>query len=236
MEYDLIIPVHEKDLLKFLYCDASIEKHFTIKPKNKYIVSNVKINNYKDYICIHDDDAIPIKKQDINFRRQNWIYQQIMKLCQDFTKSPTYMVVDTDVIFNRTIDIKRAFYISDRNQNHQPYFNLMKHFNIYKQTDYTFINDFTIFEKEICREALGSAKDFFNKINPLLSEECYPAEQEIYGNYILTNYPDRYDIIFQKTQLNGKYYPQPWNDFEIEALIEYNKDKDLDLFTIHTWT
>lgn len=235
MIYDLIIPLHEKDLVKLFYCDESIEKNFSIKPQNKYIVSNVKIN-YKDYIWIPDEEAIPIKKSEINFNRQNWIYQQIIKLCQDFTINDTYMVVDSDVIFNRKIDIKKAFYISDRNQEHAPYFEFLKHYNISKQTNYTFINDFTIFEKQICREILGTAKEFFNKLNPLLSAACYPAEQETYGNYVVANYPNRYEIVFQKTQLNGKYYPDEWYDFEIETLIRNNKDKDIDLFTIHSWT
>lgn len=235
MKYDLIIPLHEKDIIKFVYCDQSIERHFTIQPEHKYIVCNTPIE-YKDYIWIHDDAAIPVKKSSINFHRQNWIYQQIIKLCQDFTINSTYMTVDSDVIFNRKIDIKKAFYISDRNQAHPPYFEFLKYYNIYKQTNYTFINDFTIFEKDICREMLGSAEKFFNTLNPILSETCYPAEQETYGNYILTKYPNRYDIIFQKTQLNGKYYPREWHPDEIEKLIENNKNKDIDLFTIHTWT
>jgi len=235
MIFDLIIPLHEKDFVKLKYCDESIERNFSVPPQNKYIVSNAKIN-YKDYKWIHDDDAVPVKKSEIKYRRQNWIYQQIIKLCQDFTANETYMVVDSDVIFNRRVDIKKAFYISDRNQQHHPYFEFMKYYNLYKQTDYTFINDFTIFEKPICRELLGSAEEFFNKINSVISENCYPAEQEIYGNYIVKNYPGRYDIVFQKTQLNGKYYPEAWYDFEIEFLIENNKNQDIDLFTIHSWT
>lgn len=235
MIYDLIIPLHEKDLVKFFYCDQSIEENFSIKPQNKYIVSNVKIN-YKDYKWIPDDEAIPIKKSEINFNRQNWIYQQIIKLCQDFTVNDTYMVVDSDVIFNRKIDIKKAFYISDRNQEHAPYFEFLKHFNIYKQTNYTFINDFAIFEKQICKEMVGEVKDFFNKLNMLLSDTCYLSEYEMYGNYVTAHHLNKYETIFQKTQLNGKSYLDNWFEFEIETLIRNNKDKDIDLFTIHSWT
>lgn len=237
MEYDLIIPLHEKDIVKFIYCDQSIEEHFTIQPQNKYVVCNIPIS-YKDYTWVHDDYAIPIKKSSINFYRQNWIYQQLIKLCQNFTQNSTYMVTDADVIFNKQIDIKKAFYISDRNQTHLPYFEFLQHFNIYKQTDYTFINDFMIFEKNICREIIGNPEEFLNQLNNIISDNCCLSEYEMYGNYILQNYPNKcgYDIIFQKTQLNGKYYPDEWRDYEIEALIEYNKDKDIDLFTIHSWT
>lgn len=235
MQYDLIIPLHEKDISKLTYCNQSIEEHFTIQPENKYVVCNVPIR-YKDYIWIHDNDAIPINKHTINFNRQNWIYQQIIKLCQDFTKNSTYLVTDADVIFNRKLDIKNAFYISDNNQAHQPYFEFLKHFNIYKQTDYTFINDFMLFEKEICREITDNVKKFFNKLNPILSKDCYLSEYEMYGNYMLQNYPNKYEIIFQKSQCNGKFYPDVWQDFEIETLIQNNKNKDIDLFTIHSWT
>jgi len=112
----------------------------------------------------------------------------------------------------------------------------MEHFGIQKVVDHTFINDFMLFDRDICQEMTGPPPDFFNKMNTLLSEECFPAEFEMYGNYVESRYPGEYKKIQHKVETNGVFYPNNWEHSDILALIEKHKNTDIDLFTIHTWT
>lgn len=242
MKYDLVLNAHTKDINKIPFCISSIKKYFDIQPENIYVVCPQKIE-YENAICILDDQAIEIKKHEIQFKRPNWIFQQLLKICQNFTKNDIYMVVDSDVLFNRKISIKQAFYISDREQHHDPYFKMMKYLGVDKVFDQTFINDFMIFDKKICKEIVGDQKEFLNFLNKHFSDDCYLAEFELYGNYVLQHYPGLYDIIQTKVATLGKYidptieaYNTAWSEIEISKYIEFFKDKDIDLFTIHSWT
>ena len=102
MNYDLVVLCHPKDYVKLEFCISSCLRFSNPKPDGIYIVSPDEIRS-EDIIHIHDDDAINIKKEDIKYRRPNWIYQQLIKLCQDFTKNDHYLCVDSDLVFNRTI-------------------------------------------------------------------------------------------------------------------------------------
>jgi hypothetical protein len=236
MIYDLIISIAPKDINKVTYCLESINKFFSVQPQNTFLVSSYKIK-IKDTTHIYDNEATPFNKEKINFRRKGWIFQQLVKLFPSFIINEDYIVVDSDVIFNKNIDIGQNFYISDREQCHSPYFEFMKHFGIEKVFPYTFINDFMVFNQKICQEMTGPPIDFFEKMNMLMSETCYPAEFEMYGNFVMNKYPNLYGIKYQKTKLHGKYVAEDhWSDEEIKSLINDMSDKDFDLFTIHSWT
>lgn len=235
MKYDLVITAAHKDINKVPYCLEATRRHFSIQPQNTFVVCPYKVRLH-NVIHIGDEHATPFNKEQINFYRKGWIFQQLIKLFPIFVQSENYMIVDSDVIFNREIEIGYKFWLSDRQQHHVPYFNFMKHFNIEKVVDYTFINDFMIFNRKICQEMTGQPIDFFNKMNILLSEDCFPAEFEMYGNYVTAKYPDMYQTVQQKVYTNGVFYPDSWPNENIEKLIEQYKNTDIDLFTIHTWT
>lgn len=235
MKYDLIITAAPKDIYKIPFCLQSTKKYFDIQPENTFVVCPYKVR-ISGVVHIGDEHATPFNKMQINFNRQGWIFQQMIKLFPIFVKNDNYMVIDSDVIFNKSMGIGHTFWISDREQHHQPYFNFMKHFNMEKVVDHTFINDFMMFNKEICYEMTGPALDFFNKMNVLLSEDCFPAEFEMYGNYVSSKYPGMYNKVYQKVATHGIYYPLSWTEQQILDLQKTYENTDLDLFTIHTWT
>lgn len=235
MKYDLIISAAPKDIYKIPYCLESTRKHFSIQPENTFIVCPYR-TRIDGTIHIGDEHATPFNKNEINFHRQGWIFQQLIKLFPSFVKNDYYFVTDSDVIFTKPLTIEPAFWISDREQHHQPYFNFMQHFDIQKVVDHTFINDFMLFDRDICQEMTGPPLDFFEKMNKLLSDDCFPAEFEMYGNYVEKKYPGVYKKIQQKVETNGVFYPNNWEQEDIERLIEKHKHTDIDLFTIHTWT
>ena len=106
-----------------------------------------------------------------------------------------------------------------------------------KQVGFTFINDFMMFDKKICKEITGDIHEFLDFCNENLTDDFLLAEFELYGNYICSHHPELVTFKRTKTQLNGKPASIPWLKEEIENLIEVNsKDKSLDLFTIHSWT
>ena len=235
MKYDLIISAAPKDVYKIPYCLESTRKYFSVQPENTFIVCPYK-TKIDGTIHIGDEHATPFNKNAINFHRQGWIFQQLIKLFPSFVRNDYYFVTDSDVIFNKPLVIEPAFWISDREQHHQPYFNFMEHFGIQKVADHTFINDFMLFDRDICQEMTGPPLDFFDKMNILLSDDCFPAEFEMYGNYVESRYPGAYKKIQHKVETNGVFYPNNWQHDDILALIEKHKNTDVNLFTIHTWT
>jgi len=240
MNYDLVVLCHPKDYVKLGFCINSCLEFFNPKPEGIYIVSPDRVES-DSLIHVHDDEAIAIKKGDINYRRPNWIYQQFIKLCQDFTKNDHYLCVDSDLIFNRAINLfdeeKPKFFISDRDQKHDPYFHFMeKAYGLSRQVDFTFINDFMMLDKTICRKIVPDVNEFLDFCNDNVSDDCLLSEFELYGNYVTKHHPHVYNIQKTKTQLNGKMANRPWSKEEINNLVKINSEKDIDLFTIHSWT
>ena len=240
MNYDLVVLCHPKDYVKLEFCINSCLRFSNPKPDDIYIVSPDEIRS-EHIVHIYDDDAIEIKKENIKYRRPNWIYQQFIKLCQDFTKNDHYLCVDSDLIFNRDFDLfddeKVKFFISDRDQKHDPYFSFMKMaYNLERQVDFTFINDFMMFDKSICREIVPNINDFLQLCNDNVSDDCLLSEFELYGNYVTKHHPELYTKQKTKTQTNGRFAHIPWCKEEIDELSAENADKDIDLFTIHSWT
>ena len=240
MKYDLIIPSHPKDYVKLQFCLNSCLEHLNPSPENIYVITPDGLGG-SVATGIKDEDAIQINKATIKYRRSNWIYQQLVKLFQDFTENDLYLCVDSDLIFNRSIDIfkddKPNFFVSDRDQHHEPYFNFMDlYFGLSRQVDHTFINDFMIFDKNICSEMIPDKDHLALAINETMSDDCLLSEFETYGNYITKNHPNLYGSQLTKTKMYGRYSSEPWSGEEIKQIVDENRTEDVDLFTIHSWT
>lgn len=251
MKYDLIILSHPKDYIKIPFCMSSCMEHLDPKPAKIYLVTPDRLIVSKEFsmappqkvTSVKDCDAINIEVGNIKYRRQNWIYQQFVKLFQNFTTNDLYMCVDSDVVFNNTIRVfendKPNFFISDRDQHHRPYFRFMdKIHSLTRQVDHTFINDFMLFNKNVCREIWDKEKSYLTRCNQIITDECLLSEFELYGNYVTKYYPHKYNTQHTKTKMFGRYENQPWTIGELEQIVDYHKDreKDIDLLTIHTWT
>ena len=257
-KYDLVILAHPKDYIKISFCLRACLKHLEPKPEETYLVTPDGISISEDVISIKDSDTINIKAEDIKHKRRSWIFKQFVNLFQDFTTNDLYMSVDSDVVFNNTIRVfknnKPNFFISDRD-NHstrmdwlwrsRSYLQFMRAaHNLDIQTDHTFINDFMLFDKNICRDICDNEVEYLTLCNKVISKGCCLGEYELYGHYVTKYFPDRYDKQYTKTKMFGKNVydewgkenTKPWNAEEINELIAINSDiKDLDLFTIHTW-
>lgn len=239
MTYDVVIPCAEKDYTKIKFCVNSLSK-LDPKPENIYIVSAHKLN-IPNTTWINEADAIPISPDDIQYRRKNWIYQQILKLCQDFTENDWYLCIDSDIVVNRPLKIfnnnKPNYFISNHKQNHKPYFDFMqKVFGLKKVVDFSFISDLTLFNKKIRSEFLFDINKLVEDCNKHLSEDCLIGEPEIYGNYIAKYYPDSYNLVDIKVSMYGRFVPDYYTSADIENIINQEKNKDIDLISMHSWT
>lgn len=238
-KYDIVVLSHPKDYVKVSFCLDSL-RFLNPPPQNIYVVSPhlLKIDGVT---CMKDEDAIFVKVDGIKFRRKNWIYQQLVKLIQDFTENDLYMCVDSDLIFNRELAVfkneKPTFFISNRQQNHRPYFTFLeKYFDLMKQVSFTFINDFMMFDKNILKKMIPDKRKFVKDINEIVSDECLLSEFETYGNYVVKYFPDRYHMKQTQVYTRGKFLKEdPWTSDEIKQIVTDSAGLDIDLFTIHTW-
>ena len=235
MNYDAVILSHPKDYNKLPFCLNSLV-NLEPYPQNIYVISPDR--HYIDnVISVLDHEAIGVFVDQIKYKRPFWILQQLLGLYQNFTLNDIYMVIDGDVIFNRPLIFNgKTFFISDREQHHQPYFNFMKeYFKLEKKINFTFINDFMLFDKNICKKFLPPLGEFVEDLNQWLQDEKYLlADYELYGNWVHNNMPGEYTIRQTKQKTLGQF--AMWDTQQIKILVETAKTLPIDLFTVHTWT
>lgn len=240
LNYDVVIPCAQKDYIKIPYCIDSLV-NLSPTPSGIYVVSKDKVR-LSGVTWIDEKTAIPINSSDINYRRPNWIYQQILKMTQDFTIN-NYLCIDSDLIINKELKIfdkqgRPNYFISSQKQNHKPYFNFMdKVWNLKKLVDFSFISDITFFNKSILKEFIPSSEWLLEKCNKFLSEDCLIGEPEIYGNYITGTYGrNSYNTVDIKVAMYGKYMPDLYDSVEIEKIIDKEKNTSNNIIAMHSWT
>ena len=243
-EYDVVIPCAPKDYVKIRYCVDSL---INLKPlpSNIYIVSRDRLK-IPGTIWVNELSAIPISVSKIKYRRPNWIYQQILKMTQDFTENDNYLCIDSDLIINKTLEIINCpdgtvclpnYFISNHKQNHAPYFTFMERvWNLKKVVDYSFISDITFFRKNILRELIPDSNWILDKCNQYLSEDCLIGEPEIYGNYLAAKYPESFNTMDINVAMYGKFMPDLYTTREIDEIINKEKNSNADIIAIHSWT
>jgi hypothetical protein len=236
MKYDLIIPVAQKDYVKIPFCIERCKKFLNPQPENIYVVAKNLIK-IEGVTFIQEESVFPFGPKDIKYRRPHWIYQQVIKLCQNFTKNDYYMCVDSDLFFNKPIDVfvdDKPVYYHTIAQHHEPYFNFMRLvFDLDKQVDHTFIADFTMFNKAVCKEIIPDVYKFLLTLNEVLHDGCLIGEPEIYGNYLAKKYPGSYKTGNLKVYMEGKFMPELYTSEEIRSKLDGREE---DLVILHSWT
>lgn len=236
MNYDVFIPCAQKDYIKLPFCINGL-KNLNPQPDNIFIVSKYKI--YMNGITwINEREIIESVPEDIKYRRNNWIFQQILKMCQDVTQQ-WFLTIDSDLILKNPIELfdnnKPIYRISNHTQFHKPYFSFMEEvFNLEKHVIPSFICDMMVFNKKICREIIPDEKEFVRLLNLYISDDCLFSEFETYGNYIAARYPRSFYCDTLKVDMYGKYLPDLYSTEEVAELV--NKETKSDAIVIHSWT
>ncbi len=235
--YDVIIPCSVKDYSKLQYSVERLIKYASPTPDNIYIISKDRIN-IDGCQWVDERESIPIQKSEIRYRRPGWIYQQLIKLGQNITQNND-LCFDADVFLNShiqfMIDDYFNIFMSDRDQYHKPYFDFMENeLGVYRICNRTFICDFMMMKKSICREIIPNIREFFNRVNPRINDNYLLSEYELYGNYI---YGDDYNLKFDCLDIKTGCYGEHHLIFNEEILRQCSiKVKDTEVFSIHTCT
>lgn len=255
MNYDITMKCHRKDYYKLQLVLDRI-KLLNPQPQNLYIVSpndNIDIEtNYKfKVINILDKDVYPkIDKKKIAYR-PNWVWTNLVSITQDFTENDLYLDIQSDVFFLKKInlfssDMKPKLFRTKSNINNNynedsAYFNFSKKmFNISKLTTGTsYIIDYTMYDKNILKELIKdytSVEKMINESYKIISNDCFPADGEIYGNFVEKVYPNVYNItdeinhVFSGT--NG--YNENTNDV-IQYIQQCQSHSLLNSCAYHNW-
>ncbi len=246
--FDVLILMHEKDFLKFRFVYESLLINLEGVDK-VHCISNVKIPKKQVITGVeyYLDDAI----LDFDFSRfegvvkvrKGWYRQQFIKLFQQVT-SDDYLVVDSDVYFNKKINIienGKPSFLFGNDQHHLPYFRFMETvFNLDKVYPYSFINEMMFFKREIIKHMISSTGfniyGFFELVIKVLNEineESGFSEYELYGNYVTKYFKDSYNYKYLKVKRYSKH--RIWEEDEIQKYINSVKESNYDLITYHSW-
>lgn len=228
--YDVLILCANKDKNKLPYVVDSL-KYLTPSYDKLVIISQSKVDiDCKNIL----DEELTTDKTLLKIDNVNWIYQQLNKLLQKFTRA-NWLVIDADTIITRELTVFKndkfnLFYDPTNNQNHEPYFRFSSLYGIEKTFPYSFINEIMVFNRILVREMFQN--ETYAQIAEKISNDTYISEYEMYGNYLVKNdYFDVYELTEIKSNRQGKY--SEWSQREIEAVI--SASKDYDLCTVHSW-
>lgn len=248
--FDIVIVSHEKDFnnIKFIveYSEKNLDFdsiHLVLSERKPFMDLELLKSITKKPVFVHNEsDVLNINKERINYR-PNWIYQMCLKMFQNVTENDNFLVIESDCLILKKINFfesdKTIFYLT-RDQNHPPYFKFNNLFGFGREYNFSFISEFIMYDKKIIQDILYKSNcktpnDFMEIIYNSVSEDCYPADYEFYGNFCIKYYPDK----FITKHLNFNFFGREsivapfWSDNEILNLISMNQDKDT--ISFHTW-
>lgn len=236
--YDLFIPCGKKDYVKIKYCIEHAVQYLDPKPTNIFISSPDRIK-MQGVTWINEVEAVGFGYDAIAYRRAPWVYQQLLKLCQNVTQD-LYLTIDADTMLVKPFKVfsesgRTYRWVNNHEQHHQPYFNFMKKiWNLDKVADHTFISELMLFDRKICRELIPDARKFIHNMNNIITDDCIPSEFEIYGNYFATKHPSDYEVKNIKTEMHGKYMPDTFSFNEIKDILSHKTNADV--VSLHSWS
>jgi hypothetical protein len=246
--YDIVIVSHEKDFNKIKFVVEYAEKnlsdfdsiHLILTEKEFTELQLVKDKTTRPVFVHKEQDVIKLDFDRVHYR-PNWIYQILLKMFQDVTLNDKFLILESDGIVNKELtffeDNKTVFYLGLNHNVHYPYFRFNESLNIKKKYPHSLISEVMMYDKKMIKKLLEhcnceTKEDFIEKyIYNNLTHECYPADYELYGNFLYNFYPD--EILFKnyRYSLNGNN--RPFSDSEITEVIEMKKFSDY--ISFHTW-
>jgi hypothetical protein len=200
-----------KSLVK--YCIESIQNSVLDNILSINIVSNLKID-IDDANLILDRDFWKTLDPDWNYRElynANWTKQQIFKLNVDKFVNGNVLIVDAEILFlkpTQWVENNKTNYYTSFSEEFKPYFDLNKELiGLEKLHPHSFITDSMIFSTKVLQSLrneieLKHGRPWLDVLNTLIidSSNFTLSEFELYGNYILKNYPDTVNNILGPIQ------------------------------------
>jgi hypothetical protein len=248
--YDLVLVAHEKDFNNIKFIVQYAQKNLKFDSIHLILSERAPFEDYEllktltdKPIYVHPETSIlKVDKTRIRFR-PNWIYQMLLKLFQNVTANDNYLILEADCLILKNLeffeDDKTTFYLG-MDQNHQPYFNFNRLFGFGREYNHSFISDFMMYDKKLVKDLLtktgcNSVDDFLELIYRTVTDQCYPADYELYGNFCYKYHTDK--VTFKHVNYNFSArdcsISPNWSDEEIQNLIKQYPDKES--ISFHTW-
>lgn len=251
-QFDVFMPCAPKDYGKLKYVVNQIKTH--LRGFDKIYVSVQDADQLPNechklgLVIVEDRDVLNIDLRKCKYR-PNWVYQQFLKMFQDVTEHNLFFTIDSDVFINRKVKMfekgRRVIWMGWE-QNHPPYFKFQEQMlGLPRTMPHTCINDTNFFDKKIIAEMLErngyTVESFIHKSFEIITPECFPAEPEIYGQYVFKYHLDKHEFKQAKVKMIAKeishthWRHQAYSEPEIRAYIRDMAGLDLDFFMLHSW-
>lgn len=245
--FDILITISKKDFNKLRFVVHSIKKNIN-GFSQIYVISNEPIPVYlmvEDVLYFTDGKVTDFdysRFTGVIKQREGWYRQQFIKLFQEVTFD-NYLVIDSDVYLNRTIDVNpdNPPFLFGKDQYHEPYFRFMKKvFNLDKCYPHSFINEIMFFKRGMTKYILSTIGVDKYKFFDICVEELNAmndasgfSEYELYGNFVTKHWPELYQYRYLKTRAFAKH--RMWEDEEMMNLINMSRKSNYDIITMHSW-
>jgi hypothetical protein len=245
--YDLFIPLIEKDELKLPYVLEHAIKN--LNAKQIYICSPHNIKNKITNSNIHyinDHDILDVPDKSFITFRPNWTYQQFLKMFFKDSESEYYFALDCDTIILNSLELfdnNHPVWFYGWEQKHFPYFyHNRKFFNLNKTLPHTGIGDMGLFNKNITKSFLeytnsATPKDLLTKIGSHLNVVFHFSEYETYANFSNQYYPNLYKFKQLDQYQKGRdlNIGENWTEADIIQTIKEAKETNKSILSIHSW-
>ena len=156
-----------------------------------------------------DSDIKPFIDRNKLNHRPNWNWINLVSLFQNFTEQDLYFDIQSDNFFTKKIDLfdsngKVKIFRSTANITNvngwKPYFNFSeKVFNLPKMSNgFSYIIEFLMYDKNHTKKLLEQYESFdilLENIYKNINNDCYPADQEIFGNLAEKYFKNDYTFI-----------------------------------------
>lgn len=246
MEYEVIIVAAPKDYNKVKYAIAYAKKYLVPQPLRYHLITPTSGRDFFSGSGIdwHDEQAVlPLNTRLSKFKRPLWVYQQFLKLGQNVTLTDFYLIIDSDLILLKPInvwnDVKPQFFIGANDTYTPDIATMEKLWNLTQVYPESFISEMMMMNKVISRDILdriGGLNKAYCKVCDLIPYDGTTyrfSEYQLYGNFVHKYHPGMYDF----RRLNVRLIAQfgEYTDEHIEKLISAMNVDGLEAFTYHTW-
>tara|TARA_B100001029_G_scaffold128217_1_gene107245 strand:+ start:394 stop:1212 length:819 start_codon:yes stop_codon:yes gene_type:complete len=246
MNFDIFIPVGPNDYEIVKYSLKNNKKRIE-SYKDILLYSEYKNFNFENTLDI-DEDFFPFTKKEVHERvknkdRSGWIYQQLVCLYYPYLqkKSEFVLVIDSDVFFTKNIKFfeenKGIFTVGT--ENHIPYFEHMNklHPEITKVDNFSGISHHMLFSNTILKSMFKFIEKYHGKefykvyIDNLDPDETSPsADYEIYYNYALKFYPEKYKTRKLTWTNLDRFTLNNFKNFDMVSLPHWKKTRPSDFY------
>jgi hypothetical protein len=203
MDYSLDFAINSVSLFQLIGIHLIVpDKHYDEAKKiTQQILPQVVVHPESQYLSVTNFDLLSKKFEN----RLGWVVQQLLKiLYSSQSKADFVLVVDADTILLESrpwlqADSKQLLSLSE--ERHNPYYDVLDSLGVGNRRDYSFITHHMVYQpwvwKEILRTIEVTDQDTLTtKVLslPLNSESPFSLDYEMYGQYLLANYPEMVEL------------------------------------------